>query len=79
LVLTLRQVAMAASADDFEEAARAYADYRQETTAAAPERKLAEPWLLFDPTVREAHFKALRQLADLAKSRLGRSGPDVII
>jgi cytochrome c peroxidase len=67
LVLALRRIAMAASADDFDEAARAYADYRQQVAAAEPVLKLAEPWSLFDPPVREAHFKALRQLAELAK------------
>ena len=67
LVLALRQVAMAASTGDFNEAARAYSEYREEAAAAAPELKLAEPWSLFNPGVREAHFKALRQLADLAK------------
>jgi mono/diheme cytochrome c family protein len=67
MVLTLRRVAMAASADDFDGAARAYADYRNQAAAVAGNLKLAEPWSLFNPTVREAHFKALRQLADLAK------------
>jgi cytochrome c peroxidase len=67
LVLALRRIAMAASADDFDGAAQAYADYRQQVAAAEPDLKLAEPWSLFDPPVREAHFKALRQLAELAK------------
>jgi cytochrome c peroxidase len=67
LVLTLRQVAMAAAGEDFDAAAQAYADYKEQATAAAPVLKLAEPWSLFDPPVREAHFAALRQLADLAK------------
>lgn len=67
LVLTLRQVAMAAASDDFEAAARAYAEYRQEATAAAETLKAAERWSLFNPPVREAHFAALRRLADLAK------------
>ncbi len=67
LVLGLRRIAMAASADEFGEAAQAYADYRAQVAAAEPELRLAEPWSLFNPSVREAHFKALRQLADLAK------------
>jgi hypothetical protein len=33
----------------------------------AADIKQAEPWTLFNPPVREAHFRALRQLADLAK------------
>jgi len=67
LVLSLRLIAMAASAGDYDEAARAYSDYRQRVAAAAPDLKLAEQWSLFNPSIREAHFKALRQLADLAK------------
>jgi len=67
LVLALRAIAMAASSDDFDEAGRAFADYRQQVAAAEPDLKLAEPWSLFNPAVREAHFKALRQLAELAR------------
>jgi cytochrome c peroxidase len=67
LVLALRRIAMAASADDFDQAARAYADYQQQVAAAAPDLKLAEPWSLFNPEVRAAHFAALKKLADLAK------------
>jgi len=58
---------MAAAREDFAAAAQAYADYKTQVTAAAPALKLAEPWSLFDPQVRAAHFTALRQLADLAK------------
>ena len=39
----------------------------QQVAPAAAELKLAEPWSLFNPAVREAHFEALRQLAELAK------------
>jgi cytochrome c peroxidase len=67
LVLSLRRVAMAASTDDFDAAAQAYADYRTQVVAAAPELKLAEQWSLFNPQIREAHFSALRQLAKLAR------------
>jgi cytochrome c peroxidase len=67
LVLTLRRVAMAAEASDFDGAARIYADYKQQAVAASDELKLAERWSLFNPTVYEAHFNALKQLADLAK------------
>ena len=67
MVLTLRRIAMAADAGDFAGAALAYADYRDQLAPTAAEVKLAEPWSLFNPTVREAHFKALRQLAELAK------------
>lgn len=67
LVLSLRRVAMAAARDDFAGAADAYADYRQKVAQAAPKLNLAERWSLFNPAVREAHFRALRQLAALAQ------------
>ncbi len=67
MVLALRRIAMAVDADDFILAARIYAEYRERATAAAADLKLAEPWSLFNPTVRTAHFAALKRLADLAK------------
>ncbi|MGH6726456.1 MAG: cytochrome c peroxidase [Pseudolabrys sp.] len=67
MVLTLRRIAMAAEADDSAGAALAYADYRGQLAAAASNVKQAEAWSLFNPSVRAAHFKALRQLAELAK------------
>jgi hypothetical protein len=67
MVLGLRQVAMAAADDDFNGAAVAYADYRKQVDGAGAKLKLAAAWSLFNPTVRQAHFAALRQLAELAK------------
>jgi cytochrome c peroxidase len=67
LVLTLRQIAMAAETDDFDQAAQSFADYRKQVAQAAPDLKLAEQWSLFNPAVREAHFAALRLLAALTK------------
>ncbi|MBI1203716.1 MAG: hypothetical protein GC182_14535 [Rhodopseudomonas sp.] len=67
LVLSLRRVAMAVEGDDFDQAARIYADYKKQTVAAAASLKLAETWSLFNPVVHDAHFLALKQLADLAK------------
>jgi len=67
MVLTLRRIAMAAADDDFDGAARAYADYRREVAVAAANMKVAERWSLFNPAVRKAHFAALQRLADLAK------------
>lgn len=67
LVLGLRRIAMAAERNDFAGAAQAYADYRHLAVLAAPKLRVAERWSLFNPTVREAHFRALRQLATLAK------------
>jgi len=67
MVLGLRQIAMAADDDDFDGAAAAYADYRKHVAAAAANLKLAAAWSLFNPAIRQAHFAALRQLAELAK------------
>jgi cytochrome c peroxidase len=67
LVLMLRQIAMAAEDGDYAQAERVLAGYRQQVAAAAPGLKLAEPWSLFNPSVRQAHFAALKRLADLAK------------
>ena len=67
LVLTLRLIAMAAAADDFDRAATLYADYKRQAVAASGRLKLAEQWSLFNPSVHAAHFAALKQLADLAK------------
>jgi len=67
LVLSLRRVAMATADDDFDGAAQAYADYKQQVASAGPVLKVAEQWSLFNPAVREAHFRALRQLAALAQ------------
>jgi cytochrome c peroxidase len=67
VVLALREIAMAASVDDFETVARVYADYKTQAIAAVPDLKLAEPWSLFNPPVFAAHMTAMRQLAALAK------------
>ena len=67
MVLTLRQIDMAAADGDFTGAAQALADYRQQLASVAGDLKAAEAWSLFNPTVREAHFAALSKLAALAK------------
>lgn len=67
LVLTLRQVAMAAEADDFDGAARLYGLYRKTVAVVTPYLKAAEQYSLFNPRAHEKHFAALRQLAELAK------------
>jgi hypothetical protein len=66
MALTLRRIAMAAADNDFAEVEQAYADYRVQATMAVAELKQAEPWSLFNPTVRDAHFLALAQLDALA-------------
>jgi len=67
LVLVLRQIEMAIAVDDFDGGALAYGEYRQQAAAAAGDLKRTEPWSLFNPVVRDAHLKAIRQLADLAR------------
>lgn len=68
VVLTLRRIAMAATRGDFADAANVYADYQREAAAAAADLKRAEPWSLFDPAIWQAHFQAVRQLVDIART-----------
>jgi len=67
LVLTLRQVAMAAEGGDFPEAGRLYGQYQRTVAMVTPYLKAAEQWSLYNPQVHDKHFTALRQLAELAK------------
>jgi cytochrome c peroxidase len=67
VVLSLRQVAMAAASDDYDAVAQAYSNYKAQVVAAAPTLQAAEPWSLFNPQIREAHFAAVQRLANLAR------------
>lgn len=67
IVLTLREIDMKMSDGDYDAAAAALAAYHQQAMLAESTLKSAEPWSLFNPSVREAHFGALQQLSDLAK------------
>lgn len=66
VVLTLRRIAMATEAGKFDEAARLYTGYRQDAAAAGRALKDAETYSLFNPKVREEHFRALDRLVDMA-------------
>jgi hypothetical protein len=55
--LSLRRIAMAAAAGDFQAAGRAYAEYRNEAGAAAPVVKRAAAWSLFDPATRRTALR----------------------
>ncbi len=66
MVLSLRQIAMAATAGDYDRAASIFANYKRDAVAAADILQKAEPWSLFNPGVREKHLAALRQLDALA-------------
>lgn len=67
MVLTLRQIDMAAARGDFDAAAEAYADYRAQVATAASALAAAEPWSLFNVAVRRQHLAALERLSALAK------------
>jgi hypothetical protein len=69
VVLTIRRIAMAAAVSDFGGAVEVYAVYQKEAAAAASDLKKAEPYSLFNPKIWDAHFKAINQLADIAKER----------
>jgi cytochrome c peroxidase len=63
LVLILRRIDLAAAAGRFDEAAAERAAYRKLAFAAVPlALRTAEPWSLFNPQLRRAHFAALRTL-----------------
>ena len=67
LVLTLRRIDLAASAGRFDDAAAELASYRKLAFAAVPlALQTAEPWSLFNPVIRRAHFTALRDLLQTA-------------
>jgi hypothetical protein len=67
LVLIMRRIDAATSVGQFEEAANEYMKYRKLTFAAVPLiLNAAAPWSLFNPTVHQAHFAALRHLLQTA-------------
>jgi cytochrome c peroxidase len=68
LVLTLRRIDLAASGGRFDEAAAELAGYRKLAFAAVPlAMQTAQPWSLFNPAVRRAHYLALRDLLQTAR------------
>jgi hypothetical protein len=66
MVLSLRQIEMAATAGDYDRAASLFANYKRDAVAAAAILQKAEPWSLFNPAVLEKYLAALRQLNALA-------------
>jgi cytochrome c peroxidase len=68
LVLLLRRIDDAAASHHFDEAAAQFAAYRDRSADAAPLLRSAEPWSLFVPAAHEAHYAALRRLADTASA-----------
>jgi hypothetical protein len=66
VVLCLRRIGLAASANDFDAAMLEYSSYRQMIQNAVPDMKRAERWSLFDSKVRELHYAALRKVSETA-------------
>lgn len=66
LVLTLRRIDVTVSAGEFDKAASEYENYRKQAADTVPLLKAAEPWSLFNPTVHDAHYAAMRQVLQTA-------------
>jgi hypothetical protein len=63
VVISLRRIAMAVSADDIAAAAAEYKTYYDLTfSKAMPLLRGTEPWSLFNPAVRAAHDAERRRL-----------------
>jgi hypothetical protein len=63
LVLRMSRIGLAASNAAFDDAAAEYRDFRNLSVAAVPALlHAAQPWSLFNPTVHDAHYDALRQM-----------------
>ncbi len=71
LVLSLRSVTLAAQSGDFDEVDRRYAAFRAAMVAAKPILEAAEPWSLFNPEIRAAHYDALSKLVAAAGVKPG--------
>jgi Di-haem cytochrome c peroxidase len=66
VVLSLRRIGLAGSANDFEAAMLEYSNYRHLIQNAVPDMKRAEPWSLFDSKVHELHYAGLRRVSETA-------------
>jgi Di-haem cytochrome c peroxidase len=62
MVLCLRRVDVAAQNKDYDAALAEYHEYDADLAAVGPELKRAERWSLFDNTVHDAHYAAMRQV-----------------
>jgi cytochrome c peroxidase len=70
LVLELRRIDLAAAADHFDEAAAEYRNFCKLMASAVPMVLTnAQQWSLFNPSIHEAHYAALRQMIESANSR----------
>src|SRR3984957_19565555 len=67
LVLRLSRIDLAAAAGQFDAATVEYRNFRNLSLAAVPNLlRAAQPWSLFDPAVRDAHYGALQQMLQTA-------------
>ena len=67
LVLRLSRIGLAASTEQFDAASVEYRNFRNLTLAAVPNLlRTAQQWSLFNPTVHDAHYDALRQMLQTA-------------
>ena len=66
VVLSLRRIGLAGSANDFKAAKLEYSNYRHLIQSAVPDMKRAQPWSLFDPRIHEMHYAALRKVSETA-------------
>ena len=67
LVLNLRRIDLAATGNDFDTAALEYRQYMDRAARLATVLKRAESWSLFNTAIHDAHYNAMRQVADTAK------------
>jgi cytochrome c peroxidase len=65
-VLSLRRVALASSANDFDTASTEFVSYGELLRSAAVDMNRAQSWSLFDPKIHDAHYDAMRRVADTA-------------
>jgi hypothetical protein len=63
LVLSLRRIELAVTGGRTEEAMAEYAEFARLATLDVPVTlKKAEPWTLFNPSIHDAHYRALGEM-----------------
>jgi hypothetical protein len=67
LVLILRRIDLAATAERFDEAASEYRNFSELMASAVPTvLNRAQPWSLFNPAIHQAHYAALKDMIETA-------------
>ena len=66
VVVSLRRIGLAGSANDFDAAMLEYSNSQQLIQSAVPDLKRALPWSLFDPRIHEMHYAVLRKVSETA-------------